>query len=94
MLCANIYPKTAYVNTDFGLVEIQKVCGNIAYYDLESKKCELYYKYFNETHGVFRTGRWYVEPQSVLDGWGTDDTIILQAFANYKNFIVTSFEID
>lgn len=86
MLCANILP------AKYNLITIQKFCGIISYYDMESKQCELFYKYFNENFGVFGTGKWKVEPNSVIENWGIDDTVILQAFADYMGYTITSFE--
>jgi hypothetical protein len=66
----------------------------VTYYDLLSRNCELYIKIasnIGENTGVFFTETWKV-PEIVLQNWGIDDTILLQAYADEKEFTIISFE--
>ena len=64
---------------------IHKVGARILIYDLDSSRCEVYFKLFNEDGGAYYVETW-TPPLSVLENWGTDDTIIFQAIADYKGF--------
>lgn len=68
-----------------------KLLARVTFYDLRARRGEMFIKVSNETDGSYYTEYWSI-PQSVLENWGTDDTILLQAFANEKGFIITSFE--
>lgn len=68
-----------------------KLLARVTFYDLRAKRCELFVKVSNETDGSYYTEDWSV-PESVLGTWGTDDTVLLQSYADEKGFIITSFE--
>ena len=76
------------IETNPTLVEgeiIYKVGARISLYDLDSNRCEIYFKLFNEDGGVYYVETWLPSP-SILQNWGTDDTVIFQAIADYKGF--------
>lgn len=67
--------------------------ARLTFYDLLANKCELFVKVISyiEEAGAYYTETWNV-PESVLQNWGTDDTILLQAYADEKGFTIISFE--
>lgn len=76
------------VETNSTLVEgeiIHKVGARILIYDLDSSRCEVYFKLFNEDGGAYHIETWIPSP-SILQNWGTDDIVIFQAIADYKGF--------
>jgi len=76
------------LDTEPSLVEgniIEKVGARVLLYDLDSQRCEVLFKLFNNEGMVFCMETWYV-PSTALENWGYDDTVIFQAIADYKGF--------
>lgn len=68
-----------------------QVGARVSSYDMKGRNCELVYKMINEEDGAYYIGTWKVTPTSVLESWGTDDTVLIQALADDKGFTITSF---
>lgn len=64
---------------------IKYVSARVMIYDLDSQRCEVHFKLFDENFMVFHLETWNVPPQ-FLENWGIDDTVIFEAIANYKGF--------
>ena len=76
------------IETNPTLVEgqiVNRVGARIFNYDLDSNRCEVYFALMNNDIGGYYSETWDI-PSSVLNNWGTDDTIIFQAIADYKGF--------
>jgi len=86
MMCANIDPVIYEGKT------ITKLFVYIKFYDLQSKKCNLLYKAYNDVDGAYYVDHWQV-PEEVLNNWGIDDSIIVYALAEEKNLTITDIEI-
>lgn len=85
MLKANVEPKECEGEIAYQL------WAEVSYYDLGAGGCKLRYKLINENGGAYFVDFWYVEPESVLQNWGTDDTTLIQTLADYKGLTITSF---
>ena len=59
----------------------------ICFYDMKAQRCNLVFKVANDEDGAYYVETWKVPP-SVLENWGTDDTIIIQALADDKGFTI------
>jgi len=59
----------------------------IDFYDMQSQRCNLFFKVSNSEDGAYYIETWEV-PQSVLVNWGTDDNVIVQALAENKGFTI------
>ena len=76
------------IETNPTLVEgeiVNRVGARITLYDLDSNRCEIYFKLFNEDNGAYYAETWS-PPTNILQNWGTDDAVIFQAIADYKGF--------
>jgi len=76
------------VETNPTIVEghtIKYVGARIQTYDLDSRRCEILFKLFDEDYMSFHSEVWNPD-ESVLQNWGIDDTVIFQAIADYKGF--------
>lgn len=85
MLSANISP------TIFEGKTITKLFVRINYYDLKSRFCYAFYKAYNDDDGAYFVGNWQV-PEDIVQNWGSDDSIIIQALADDKNLTITSID--
>jgi hypothetical protein len=63
------------------------LCCEIIRYDLVQTDCEVNWWLLNENGSQIYMDRWHV-PQETLSVWGEDDTIIIQALADAKNFVI------
>lgn len=59
-------------------------------YDLEAVDCTARYDLLNPSGSILYSSDYKV-PASVLESWGTDDTVIAQAIANDKNLTITGY---
>lgn len=85
MLIANVEPIQYFNETAVQLG------GNIMFYDMKAQNCTMQWYLFDSGPSVIFTAVWNI-PADVLSGWGNDDTYLLQALANEKEYIITSFE--
>lgn len=85
MLIANTEPIQYFNETAV------QVGATVMAYDMVAQNCTLYYVLLDSNESVIYNDKWEVTPTSVLEQWGTDDTILLQALANDKGYIITSF---
>ena len=85
MLVANIEPVQYFNETAV------QVGAAVMSYDMVAQNCTLYWALFNGDGSVIYNDKWDVTPISVLESWGTDDSILLQALADEKGFVITSF---
>lgn len=85
MLSASISP------TVFEGKTITKLFVRIDYYDLKSRFCHAFYKAYNDNDGAYFVGRWQV-PENVVQNWGSDDSVIIQALADDKNLTIISID--
>lgn len=63
------------------------LCCEVLHYDLAQTNCEVNWWLLNSNGSLIHNERWFV-PQTVLEQWGQDDTIIIQALADEKNFTI------
>lgn len=80
-LTAQVEPITIFDNVGTTL------CCEILHYDLVQTSCEINWWLLNENGSQIYMDRWFV-PQETLSVWGEDDTIIIQALATAKNFVI------
>jgi len=76
------------VETNLSTVDghtIKYVGARIQSYDLDSLRCEVRFKLFDDNFCGFHTEVWNVPPQ-FLENWGIDDIVIFEAIADYKGF--------
>lgn len=76
------------VETNLTIVEghtLKYVGARVLLYDLDSQRCEVHFKLFDEDFMVFYLETWNV-PSQFLENWGTDDIVIFEAIADYKGF--------
>ena len=63
------------------------ILARVDFYDLQGQRCILFFKAANNEDGAYYTETWEV-PSTTLENWGTDDTILLQALADEKGFVL------
>lgn len=59
-------------------------------YDLTATECIARYDLLNISGSMLYSGDYNV-PEDVLTTWGTDDTVIAQSVASYKNLTITGY---
>lgn len=59
-------------------------------YDLQAKNCKVRYELLSTGSGLLYSEDYDV-PENVLAVWGTDDKVILQSIATYKNLNITGY---
>jgi hypothetical protein len=86
MLIANIEPVQA--PKGIGV----KLGTTITFYDMKAKNVMVDYFLFNESMSYVDHRVLEITDPTVLENWGTDDTIIAQAVADIQGYTITSFE--
>jgi hypothetical protein len=64
-----------------------RLLTRIDFYDMQAQRCNLFFKVANDRDGAYYIETWDVPP-SVLENWGTDDAVIVQALAENKGFTI------
>ena len=82
-LIANIEPVSFFNET-----ATQLGCY-VSFYDLNASNCILYWWLYDENQSVISNANWDV-PFSVIEQWGTDDTVLIESLAAEKGFTITS----
>lgn len=86
MVVANIEPIT------YNEFIINKIMFEVVYYDLNGSACTLRYKLIDNNGWAQYVDIWNVEPFEIIQNWGSDDSVILDAFANTHGYVITSIE--
>ena len=65
-----------------------QLSAHVRYYDLVSKNCSLFYWLSDASGARLGEGFQFDIPGESLQGWGTDDNIIMEILAAHKNFTI------
>ena len=86
MLIANIEPVQAPkgIGTKLG--------ATIIFYDMVAKNVTVDYFIFNEGGSYVDHRKLDIVDSNVLNNWGTDDTVIIQAIADLQGYTIILFE--
>ena len=63
----------------------------VRYYDLVAKECSLFWFLADETGARIGEGANWDVPTESVQNWGSDDHLILEILAAYKNFTIINF---
>tara|TARA_R110000868_G_scaffold218215_4_gene468427 strand:+ start:294 stop:554 length:261 start_codon:yes stop_codon:yes gene_type:complete len=86
MLIANIEPVQAPKGVG------TKLSTAIVYYDMQAQHVIVDYFILNEAGSYVDHQKLEITDQNILSNWGTDDTIIAQAVADFQGYTIISFE--
>ena len=64
-----------------------RIVTRVDFYDMQAQRCNLFFKATNDEDGAYYIETWQV-PESVLENWGTDDMVLVQALADDKGFTI------